>query len=308
LVLAFRGTEGNTGQLYVKINNTKIPYDRDPADIMRPAWHAWYIDLSNVVGLQSVTDLSIGVDGANASGLLYLDDIQLHGATGELITPVEPDAGHLVAHYALDGNTQDDSGSGNHGVLVGAASFVDDVYRGTVLNLDAVEAYVEVPHTASIGFGDATNLTLAVWVKPTELPTSNWIAIIAKNRAVIADDGYGIWISASNQWHFRVGPTSGNANLSGASAPTEEWHCVVMTHDADTTTLRGYMDGWMIYENTNSDPTPFTVEDSLWIGAAEGVIEYYPGMIDEISLFDRTLSAAEVLWLAGRTEPVHQPF
>jgi hypothetical protein len=78
LTVAFYGTEGNTGTLYVKINNSKIVYDGDAAAIGTAAWQAWNIDLAGVGGLQNVTSLTIGVDGASAAGMLYIDDIRLY--------------------------------------------------------------------------------------------------------------------------------------------------------------------------------------------------------------------------------------
>jgi hypothetical protein len=78
LSLAFYGTLDNTGQLYIKVNNTKLSYDLDPAAIARPMWQRWNIDLSVFSGLENVTSLSIGVDGANAAGMLYIDDILLY--------------------------------------------------------------------------------------------------------------------------------------------------------------------------------------------------------------------------------------
>jgi len=79
LGLWFHGTAGNTGQLYVKINGTRIPYDGDPGDIARAGWRPWNIDLASFgVSLQSVTTLAIGIDGNGASGILYLDDIRLY--------------------------------------------------------------------------------------------------------------------------------------------------------------------------------------------------------------------------------------
>jgi hypothetical protein len=78
LVVHFYGTVGNTGQLYVKINNTKIPYPGAGTDIVAEAWIPWEIDLaSSGASLTSVSQLSIGIDGNDASGLLYIDDIQL---------------------------------------------------------------------------------------------------------------------------------------------------------------------------------------------------------------------------------------
>lgn len=78
LSLHFHGASDNTGQLYVKINNTKVVYNRDAADIKQAAWQVWNIDLSVVPGnLSRVTQLTIGIEGAGASGVLYIDDIRL---------------------------------------------------------------------------------------------------------------------------------------------------------------------------------------------------------------------------------------
>jgi hypothetical protein len=79
LVLYFHGTEGNTGQLYVKINDSKVVYDGDAADVAKPQWQQWNIDLAPLgAGLQNVTKLSVGVDGSGATGTLYFDDVGLY--------------------------------------------------------------------------------------------------------------------------------------------------------------------------------------------------------------------------------------
>ncbi|MHC4462302.1 MAG: LamG domain-containing protein [Planctomycetota bacterium] len=79
LVLYFHGTEGNTGQLYVKVNDSKVVYDGDAGDIAKPQWQQWNIDLASVgMNLQNVTKLAIGINGTGASGKLYFDDIRLY--------------------------------------------------------------------------------------------------------------------------------------------------------------------------------------------------------------------------------------
>jgi len=79
LVLYFHGTEVNTGQLYVKVNDSKVVYDGDAGDIAKPQWNQWNIDLASLgVDLQNVTKLSIGIDGNGASGKLYFDDIRVY--------------------------------------------------------------------------------------------------------------------------------------------------------------------------------------------------------------------------------------
>ncbi|MHC4684300.1 MAG: discoidin domain-containing protein [Planctomycetota bacterium] len=116
LSVYFHGTAGNTGQLYVKINGTKVPYDGQASNLALTGWQAWNIDLaSSGASLQNVTKLAIGVDGNGASGTLYFDDIGLYARGREFITPFEPDDTRLIGHWKFDGDTQDSSGRGNHG-------------------------------------------------------------------------------------------------------------------------------------------------------------------------------------------------
>jgi len=87
LVLHLRGEAGNTGQLYCKINGTKVAYNGDPADISSPAWKVWEIELASVgVNLTSITTLTIGIE-AGQSGVLYIDDIRLY--SDALVDPGE---------------------------------------------------------------------------------------------------------------------------------------------------------------------------------------------------------------------------
>ena len=78
LVLYFQGRSDNTGgQLYVKINDTRVAYDGDASDLMRSEWSKWYMPLANVAGnLSRVSSLTIGIDGGGA-GVVYVDDIFL---------------------------------------------------------------------------------------------------------------------------------------------------------------------------------------------------------------------------------------
>jgi hypothetical protein len=87
LSLYFRKGAGNTGggQVYVKINDKQVVYE-DPADVppgwQTDQWIQWIIDLSTVgANLTRVTEIMVGVKGANARGVLYVDDIALYKDT-----------------------------------------------------------------------------------------------------------------------------------------------------------------------------------------------------------------------------------
>jgi len=84
LTLWFYGDPNNptTEQLYATLNNVKVVYDGNAADIAKPEWTQWNTNLSDFgVDLTNVTQLGIGLDKIGAtggSGVLLLDDIRLY--------------------------------------------------------------------------------------------------------------------------------------------------------------------------------------------------------------------------------------
>jgi concanavalin A-like lectin/glucanase superfamily protein/F5/8 type C domain-containing protein len=80
LSLYFYGDPGNSGsQLYIKIDGTKIVYDGSAVNITSATWNLWNIDLAaSGASLSNVSSLTIGIEGAGATGIVYIDDIRLY--------------------------------------------------------------------------------------------------------------------------------------------------------------------------------------------------------------------------------------
>ena len=104
LSLYFRKGADNTGggQVYVKINDKEVVY-QGPADVP-PGWQTdqwihWIIDLSAVgTDLTNVTKIMVGVKGANAKGVLYVDDIAFYKhtpASEQVVSWFEAESGTL---------------------------------------------------------------------------------------------------------------------------------------------------------------------------------------------------------------------
>ena len=106
LSLYFRGDPENTGgQLYVEINGTRVLYDGPSVNITRPSWQLWSIDLATVGNVSNVNSLVIGIEGAGASGILYIDDIRLYPEVLDYISPDVTGAGDTVQGVPNDGVT-----------------------------------------------------------------------------------------------------------------------------------------------------------------------------------------------------------
>ncbi|MHC4538715.1 MAG: LamG-like jellyroll fold domain-containing protein [Planctomycetota bacterium] len=165
LSLWFHGAAGNTGQLYVKINGAKVPYDGDAGNLAVAAWQPWNIDLTALgISLQSVTTLTIGIDGNGLAGMLYLDDIRLYAYSRQLTTPTDPGNAGLVAHYKLDQNANDSSGNGHNGVVEGAPTWANPGWDGTgaCMKFGGDADRITVEPFELMGSG----ITLSAWINP----------------------------------------------------------------------------------------------------------------------------------------------
>jgi len=305
LSLAFRGTAGNTGQLYVKINSTKVTYNGLPGALQRSQWLPWNIDLSTVAGnLQSVTSLSIGVDGATASGMVYIDDIRLYPLAPELITPVDPNPANLIAHYAFDGDARDSVG-GLHGTLVGNASFVAG-HQGQAISLNTLTVTDYVDIVGYQGILDASAITVTAWVKTTSDVTG---AIIGWGPNV-GGQRFGFRVDAGRIRHEHHG-----GNIQGDTVMNDgTWHHMAVTVEANATVswpqAKLWLDG-LDDTRPTTDPDPYDIVADLDVSIGRrpaGDDRYYIGEIDELYIYDRVLSAAEIAGMAGITQPFDKPF
>ncbi len=83
LTLWFYGDPNNpiTESLYIRLNDSKVTYNGDAADISAGEWIQWDINLLDFgIDLANVTELTIGMEktgAAGGEGILFLDDIRL---------------------------------------------------------------------------------------------------------------------------------------------------------------------------------------------------------------------------------------
>ncbi len=299
LSLWFQGVAGNTGQLYVKINGTKVLYDGDAADLGRGGWHVWNIDLSKAGKVNSVRTLVIGVEGSGSKGSLYIDDIRLYAKTPVYVTPVQPAATGLIAYYTFDEGTgttaKDTSGKGNNGTINGSTSWVAGA-KGGALMLSG-NGYVVIDGVAKSMPAD-NNFTVSAWIKTK---------------------GTGGYVVASNDdsgGHvFTIGPgSSGNlqvvANTSHNYPPAindDQWHLITYVRNGTTASI--YIDGALVGTET---PTANPAAQTKWSIGMEwdppSASDFYTGAVDDVRFYARPLSAEEVAGLAGMTKPMHKPF
>ena len=300
LSIAFRGQADNTGTLYAVINNTKVQYPRDPANIALDVWQAWNIDLTALnTNLEAVTKLVIGIEGNNASGMILVDDIKLHAQPGEVITPVDPGTVGLVAHYSFEGHANDVTGNGNDGTVNGDAQFVAG-HDGSALDCDGIDDYVSTGKTASdLGIGGNNARTVSSWVFTRSFANGGVYDLGAR---VNGQDYCLRTLTTENNW--RVQYWGGAFDTDFVLDTMDKW--VHFTHVHDGTHTKIYANGRLIVDHEVTLDTPNT--NPFQIGCYGWQVNYFDGLIDEVRVYDRALSAGEALSLAGATTPIDQPF
>jgi len=310
LSLYFRGgSENSGGQFYVKINNTKILYDGDAGDLSRPIWQPWNIDLSTAGGnLMNVTSLTIGVDGAGVTGVVYIDDIGLYPLAPQFTVPAEPDAANLVARYTFDGNANDTSGNGHNGTSVGAVTFVNDPVRGQVVSLPGGDdQYISID---GVGISGNMPRTIACWAKADSTTITNWTLIFGFTGTAAGGGGDGS--------HFNIGSLGGPGGVGAhvwgweetifSDEAALEWHHYAMTYDG--TTIGYYGDGVPMDSDVGKSNVRdlSASSDRVHVGSRITQTSSFPGSVDDAVIYSVTLTDDEIAWLAGRTAPIHRGF
>ncbi|MHC4495438.1 MAG: LamG-like jellyroll fold domain-containing protein, partial [Planctomycetota bacterium] len=296
LAVHFHGAEGNTGQLYVKINGTKVPYDGQASNLAIAGWQAWNIDLaSSGASLENVTKLAIGIDGNGASGTLYVDDIGLYARSREFITPSEPDDSRLIGHWKFDGDTQDYSGRGNHGTSgVTPPAFVAGKAGSNALDFRGAD-YVVIDGV--VDDITSTDITINIWIKTTQ---SDEGELVAANTAT-SDHPFMFGLQSGNPYVNDGGDTAFASPVND-----DQWHMLTYVRDGST----GYVYAGGALRGTY--PAGFSLGSvTRWSIGQEwdtNPSDFYTGAMDDARFYDYPLSEAEVAWLAGKTEPFDKPF
>ena len=309
LVLYFHGDSENTGgQLYVKINDIKVPYDGNAQNLTHGTWNKWYIELPKLdsAKLAKVNSLSIGIDG-NGEGVLYVDDIILTAEARHLITPVEPEDTGLVAHWKMDedaGATTlvDSAGGDNNATVVTGTTGVPGKF-GNAIQLRWVSNPVTAPDT---GLPAGTSpCTISVWFQQTaEYIGQNGVFV---SYGTQADGQYRAMTknnaSAYRAFHWAADMTPGTA---ASPAGPDVWHHVAFTFDKTANMQAVYLDGILIGTDAIADEVDVVLNGRVIIGDMDLGEEIFNGFLDDLRIYNRVLSAQEIAWLGGRIMPFDQ--
>ena len=204
-----------------------------------------------------------------------------------------PNDSSLIGYWNLNEGlgavAYDSSGNGNNGTLMNSPTWVTGKY-GNALSFSGNGDYVDIPNSNSLNL--TNELTIVFWAKFI----SGNIPAIEKASSYLL-----YWDGASNI----IGAVylNGTLNYFGASGflPDGNWHQLAFTYECNGEQAL-YVDGVSV-ESGVTPVTPISISASdLRLGFVYGASR--AGTVDDVRIYNRTLSAAEVAALYAQPDPV----
>ena len=208
---------------------------------------------------------------------------------------VSPPAG-LVAWWPGEGNAYDEAGT-NNGVLEGGVAFAAGEVS-QAFSFNGIGQQVRVQASASLNVGLADGFTIECWIKPADV--NSWHPLVEWNNG--STFGTGFWIyNNPGATYINIIDTNGASHALGSPVNilnTTSFQHVAAAYDHASGVVTLYCNGVAVATTTFGNFTPQTSYD-LFLGrrpAGPGIppTAQYDGLMDEVSLYSRALSASEI--------------
>lgn len=250
------------------------------------------------------------VVGNGSSGSYIIDQQQTSAAATTMQLSIQPSG--LVGYYPMDENTgtttADASQYQNNGTLNATAGWQASGELGSAVAINGATdstgtSAVLVPDNANLPSGNV--MTIAAWVQ-----LNGWYP----NQAIASHWAYEPGTGGSGSWAFQTGGDN-NLRVFISSGPGDAgdnyvdtdigsfgssyWRHVAMVYDgsqAQADRVKIYVDGALM-NTTVHGAIPSTLQNSTGafsIGSFPGLGRAIAGTIDQVKIFNRPLSGAEV--------------
>jgi hypothetical protein len=197
----------------------------------------------------------------------------------------------LVGYYKLDNATYIDSSpsgfdlesAGNGGALLTDENRFGEPNKA----LRFLNEYLNLASNPTAFAFTGGNLSLSAWIK-IETTIIDWTGLI-NNWGGFGSGGYFIGVTPTQQIRWNVnGPTPADSD----PIPTGEWTHLVVTYDGIDANI--WLNGILVKSEANNEPIiasvfPFTVGTQADVPTLQ-----FPGVIDEVLVYDRVLTGAEI--------------
>jgi uncharacterized repeat protein (TIGR01451 family) len=208
---------------------------------------------------------------------------------GRLAPITSAQATGLVAAFGFEEGSgtraTDSSGTGNHGTLSNGG-WTTAGHNGGGLLLNGSNAMVVVPDAPSLRLTSAA--TLEAWVLPTAISNA-WRDVIYK-----ADDNYYLEATTTTSSRPGIGFVYGTTHVetfATAALAANAWAHLAASYDGAN--IRLYVNGTQVATRARTGNV-VTSSNPVTIGGDQIYGQFFAGTIDDVRIYNRALSAAEI--------------
>jgi hypothetical protein len=177
---------------------------------------------------------------------------------------------------------------GNNATPKGEAMPIKEGRYGGAFSFDGIDSYISCGNNETFTFVHTNNYTYSVWVK-RDSETENMILSKGRTSGTEPKSGIGMLIDSDNKFVFISWEDSSTVNSS--STIGEEWTHLAAVYEEGNVIL--YIDG----VHDSSGTLASVADDSLFdllIGTREDNSWHFDGRLDELIIWNRSLSHAEI--------------
>jgi hypothetical protein len=259
------------------------------------------------MSIDSLTGVIEWTPAAAGSAQVMVEAHNSHGTDTQSFTidvrepPVCPPG--MISYWKLDeasGSTYDDYYDGHDGqASVSAPTPSSDAVVGWSQDFNGTNDRITIADHADFDWAYNSSFTVELWAKFTN--------VSSRNKVMIGrDQGGGSphwWLGAvqntGEAGFYLLGSDHNGVGIFGGTAINDDqWHHLVAVRDEGLDRNRLYVDGVKVDSTTYNYTAGFEAGTTVGIGymAYNGNPDYfYDGRLDEVAVYDRALSDAEVL-------------
>jgi hypothetical protein len=228
--------------------------------------------------------------------VLVMAALLLGASVGQAPAADDP---YLVGWWTFDEGSgtaaKDSSGHGHDGTLNGDPKWVGGPLGGA-LDFDGTNDFVEIPDDPGLSITGA--ITIAAWTN-MRTTSSGEMAILSKGGWATNDLPYELTEERGGVifWQFY-----NDAGRDSNSPSAGEWHHIAATYDGKV--FKCYIDGVLAQEWAYAGAMPKNTA-SVTIGRRSRGGTFFNGMIDDVRLYDRALTAGQINVVLAGGAPVY---
>jgi len=162
-------------------------------------------------------------------------------------------------------------------------NYVEGRY-GNAVQFDGVSDFVNIPATSSLS--PASAVSIGAWMKWNG--GANNVIVIDR---IGSNDGYGLWLTNANRIAMDL---NGGSAIAASQSPLipGQWYHITGTYDK--TYARIYVNGVLEASTAYAADISYSPEPNFRLGYDNGNNRYFNGSIDEVRIWNRSLTASEI--------------